>query len=85
LRSWITDDGPERPYQQGMLAGLLPPDELLARARPRLDDGSLMFCGTCGTQGGIRPAALFRYELEDPVLGRTIGSSYTVQRLPLVS
>ena len=29
-----------------------------------------MFCGTLGAKGGIRPAARFEMELDDPVLKR---------------
>jgi hypothetical protein len=85
LRSWITEDGIEVPYQEGSLDGLLPSDELLARAHPPLTDGTLMFCGTCSAQGGIRPTTAFRYELEDPILGRTIAGRYVMRTLPLIS
>jgi hypothetical protein len=81
LRSWI--DG-ETLYQEGTLSGLLHPDELLPSAEPTLDDGTLIFCGTFAALGGIRPAATFRYEISDPVLGRTIGDGYTLRDLPLV-
>ncbi len=82
LRSWIDDDVL---YQQGTLDGLVPANELLARTKPPLTEGTLMFCGTLAAQGGIRPASAFRYELEDPVLRRTIASRYTTRILPLIS
>lgn len=85
LRSWITTDGSEALYQEGTLDELLPADELIARAEPPLADGTVMFCGTLAARGGIRPAAVFRYELEDPVLGRTIDGRYSVRILPLIS
>ena len=86
LRSWVRTNGTELAYQQGTLAALLAPDELLERAEPPLaDDGTLMFCGTVPAQGGIRPASAFRYELEDPVLRRTIGGRYVMRILPLVN
>jgi hypothetical protein len=50
-----------------------------------MGDGTVMFCGTFAAIGGIRPAARFRYELEDPVLGRRIGAGYAMRPLPLVS
>jgi hypothetical protein len=82
LRSWVDDDVA---YQEGPLAGLLHPDSLRPLAQPQLRDGTLMFCGTLAAIGGIRPAERFRYELADPVLGRSIGSAYTMVTLPLVS
>ncbi len=48
-------------------------------------DGTLMFCGTFAAIGGIRPAERFRYELEDPLLGRKLAAGYMMRPLPLVS
>ena len=83
LRSWIDDERSlpgghaERPDA--------PPRSSLPQAEPPLDDGTLMFCGTFGAIGGVRPAGEFRYELADPVLGRAIGGRYEMRSLPLVS
>lgn len=85
LRSWITADGSEVLYQEGAVEGLLPADDLLARAEPPLTDGTVMFCGTLAAIGGVRPAPTFRYELEDPILGRTIAGRYAMRELPLIS
>jgi hypothetical protein len=85
LRSWITTEAAEHAYQDATLAGLLHPDDLMAGAKPPLDDGTLMFCGTVPVEGGIRPASVFRYELHDPLLGRTIASRYTVRLLPVIN
>lgn len=82
LRSWIDGDVL---YQEGPLSNLMKPEELSARAEPPPADGTLMFCGTLGAIGGIRPSHEFRYELADPVLGRAIRSSYEMRSLPLVS
>lgn len=82
LRSWI-DSGVL--YQEGALEALLHPDELLPLARPPVDEGTLMFCGTVATIGGIRPTPTFRYQLTDPVLRRTIDGGYDIHPLPLVS
>lgn len=82
LRSWI-DDGVL--YQEGTLDALLHPDELLRLAEPPLDNQMLLFCGTFPAIGGIRPAAAFRYELTDPVLGRTLRGNYTIRPLPLIN
>jgi hypothetical protein len=82
LRSWIDDDVL---YQDGALATLLHPDELVPLAQPPVVDGTLIFCGTIPVIGGIRSAAAFRYQLVDPVLGRTIEGAYLHRLLPLVS
>jgi uncharacterized protein DUF2848 len=84
LRSWIREGGAEVPYQEGSLASLLSAAELMAKAEPSLVDGSIMFCGTFEARGGIRPSDSFRFELEDPVRGRSIGAAYSVSSLPLV-
>ena len=44
-----------------------------------------MFCGTLGAIGGIRPAAQFTAQLEDPVLGREMRCEYGVDVLAVVS
>lgn len=82
LRSWIGDG---ELYQEGALAGLMHPDDLLGLAGPELADGTLMFCGTFAAIGGIRPGTPFRYELRDAVLGRAIEGRYAMRELPLVS
>ena len=50
-----------------------------------LPAGSLMFCGTLGAIGGVRPAARFEMELHDPVLGRSLKAGYTVEVLPVIA
>ena len=67
---------------------MLQPMELIARytnGGNRLPENTLMFCGTVPVQGGIRPADSFECELEDPVLGRRLRSSYAVKALPILS
>ena len=44
-----------------------------------------MFCGTLGAKGGIRPAARFEMELEDPVLKRRMTHAYDVVDLPVIT
>jgi len=46
--------------------------------------GTVMFCGTLGAIGGIRPAAQFTALIEDPVLGREMSCEYDVKVLPVV-
>jgi hypothetical protein len=43
-----------------------------------------MFCGTLAAIGGIRPSSAFKFELEDPVLGRSLTHGYEVTELPIV-
>jgi hypothetical protein len=49
-----------------------------------LEDGTLMFCGTHAVKGGIRPSEHFAFELEDPILGRTIRHAYDIRSLPVL-
>jgi hypothetical protein len=82
LRSWA--DG--FLYQEGTTAALLDPRELIERyASGTLPDETAMFCGTLPAIGGIRPAGIFAFELDDPVLGRSIRHEYRIRTLPLVS
>lgn len=88
LRSWIVEDGDRVLYQEGQVAGMLPPDVLIAKfsgnGAGRLPDGTAMFCGTFAAKGGIRPSSRFEMELEDPVLRRTISHSYGMTELPIL-
>jgi hypothetical protein len=74
-------------YQEGRLAALRHPADLIARwaGGAELPAGSAMFCGTISAIGGIRPADRFGMELHDPVLKRTISHSYDIEVLPVVS
>ena len=86
LRAFATIDGARVLYQEGALASLRTPADLIAR-RPegRLLPGTLTFGGTLSAIGGIRPATRFEIELEDPVAGRSIRHAYDVACLPVVS
>lgn len=85
LRASVPDAaGGWRLYQEGAAAGLRRPDELLALAGG-LAPGTAMLCGTVPAIGGIRPAAAFRMELDDPVLGRTIRHEYRIADMPVVA
>jgi hypothetical protein len=57
------------------------PEDLMGRYP--LKPGYAMFCGTLAAKGGIRPAARFDMELEDPVLKRKLAHGYTIQALPV--
>lgn len=86
LRSYAVDGGRRELYQEGTVAAMLDPLDLIAAYRKDsglLPAGTLMFCGTLPAKGGIRPAERFEFELDDPVLGRKIEHGYDVLRLPV--
>jgi len=85
LRSHAVIAGKRELYQEGTLEAMLPVDELIKRGFEggRLPDGCAMFGGTFAAKGGIRPASRFEFELEDPVLKRTIHHAYDVLTLPV--
>lgn len=87
LRSWAVIDGKRMLYQEGAVSGLRSPDDLMQRYsnQASLPPGTLMFGGTLGAIGGIRPAARFEMELEDPVLKRKISHAYDIEALPVVA
>jgi hypothetical protein len=85
LRSFATIDGQRLAYQDGTLSGMRPPADLIARYGSALASNTVMYCGTFGAIGGIRPATRFEMELEDPVLGRTLKHAYDISVLPVVS
>ena len=86
LRAWATIEGERLIYQEGALAALRTPADLIGR-RPDgpLAPGTVMFGGTLSAIGGIRPGTRFEMELEDPVLGRAMHHGYAVACLPVVS
>ncbi len=77
LRSWA--DG--ELYQEGPVTAMRSPEDLLSRYP--LKPGWVMFCGTLAAKGGIRPAKVFRMELEDPVRRRKLTHEYRVNVLPV--
>jgi hypothetical protein len=88
LRSYATIDGQKQIYQDGSVSQMMRPTDLIAKymnGGDRLPEGTLMFCGTVPVHGGIRPADSFECELEDPVLGRKLRSSYSIKALPVLS
>ena len=87
LRAWIKVNGDWVTYQQGTLASLLTPMDLLARYfgdRP-VSEGFAMSCGTLSAIGGIRPASEFRMALHDPLLNRTLEHHYVTGTLPVIA
>jgi hypothetical protein len=86
LRSWAWIDGARVLYQEGTLDSMLPVKQLIEGCfgSAGLPDGCAMFGGTFAAKGGIRPASRFEYELEDPVLKRSIRHGYDVIVLPVL-
>lgn len=87
LRSWGIFDGKRLLYQEGAAAAIREPADLLRRYLGHdgaLPAATVMFCGTFGAKGGVRPASRFEMELEDPVLGRKVACGYDIEALPVV-
>jgi hypothetical protein len=86
LRSHAWIGGKRVLYQEGTLDSMLPVAELIRRGfgAKGLPDGCAMFGGTFAAKGGIRPASRFEFELEDPVLKRSIRHAYDVIELPVL-
>ena len=87
LRSFIQEDGQRVLYQEGPLAKIRDPRELIFgwKDEKRLPMGAAMFCGTMPAIGAIRSSSRFEMELDDPVLGRKIRHAYAIEALPVIS
>ncbi|MBI3710086.1 MAG: DUF2848 domain-containing protein [Proteobacteria bacterium] len=86
LRAYAVIGSDRRLYQEGAVALMRDPVELMdlyCGKGKRLPAGSAMFSGTLAAIGGIRPAASFEMELEDPVLKRKIAHRYRIVTLPI--
>jgi hypothetical protein len=86
LRAHVSIDGKRLKYQEGPLSTMRNPADLMARAggEAKFVTGTVMFCGTLGAIGGIRPAAQFTAVLVDPVRGREMSCDYAIDVLPVV-
>lgn len=88
LRSWIVEHTGAKPvlYQEGSLAMIRPLNTLIEghAGGNALEVGSVLFCGTFPAIGGVRPAASFSGEIEDPVLKRKLRFSYDIEVLPVI-
>ena len=83
LRSFAVIGGKRVAYQEGTVAAMRHPEDLIGRyAKSGLAEGTMMFCGTLSVHGGVRAASRFEFELEDPVRGRKIQHGYDVVSLP---
>lgn len=86
LRSFATINEERVLYQEGRLDGMLGVDDLIARGFDggKLPDGCAVFGGTFAAKGGIRSATRFEFEIDDPVLKRSIRHGYDVIELPVL-
>src|SRR5204862_2745996 len=86
LRAFAWINGERVLYQEGTLDHMLPVKDLIERGfgGKGLPDGCAMFGGTFAAKGGIRPADRFEFEMEDPVLKRTIRHGYDVVTMPVL-
>src|SRR2546423_2159687 len=85
IRSYATIDGARVIYQEGPLALMRDPVDLMTRYGRPFVANTVLMCGTIGAQGGIRPAARFEMELEDPVLRRRMTHAYDILSLAVVT
>jgi hypothetical protein len=85
IRSHAVIGGGRVVYQEGPLAAMRHPDDLIARYGKALAPNTIMFCGTLGAKGGIRPASRFEMELHDPVLNRRMTHAYDIIDLPVIT
>jgi hypothetical protein len=87
LRAHVIENGERKLYQEGGVTAMLAPLDLIGRCLgggARLPEHTLMYCGTLAARGGVRPTERFEYEIEDPVLGRSIAHAYSVRILPIM-
>jgi len=84
LRSFVSDGGTRRLYQEGPVTNMRSPEELirLYTGGDRLAPGTAMFCGTFAAHGELSYSGSFEMELEDPVLGRKLSHGYRIVQLP---
>jgi hypothetical protein len=79
LRAFVGGD--RRPYQEGPVAALLAPEDILARAAERaggIGPGTLVFSGTLPLLGELSCSDSFAAELADERTGRRLSLQYAV-------
>lgn len=86
LRSWLWEDGKRRLYQEGTVARMRTPVDLVQRwtGGPKLPAGTVMFCGTLPLAGELGAGEAFEVELEDPARRRLLSHRYAIRHLPTV-
>jgi hypothetical protein len=85
LRAWAVRDGTRELYQQSAVTAMMSPPALIREytGSDKLPEGSAMFSGTLPAIGGLRPAQRFEFELEDPILRRSLRHAYAIRTLPI--
>lgn len=87
LKSYAVENNERRLYQEGGVASMLSPDDLMAKLQATegttFQSGDVMMGGTMPAIGGIKSAGRFEFELVDPVLGRKISHGYDIETLPI--
>lgn len=83
MRSWRSRNGERELYQEGGVASLLHPLELIDRygSGPVLPTGSVLFGGTLPVKAALGHGEAFELELHDPLLGRSLRHAYRVEVL----
>lgn len=85
LRSWMTSGGKKMLYQEDPLAAILDVDGIFSTmpGGDGLDtEGMVVFSGTVASKMGMVYGDRFDFEMDDPVLKRSIGHGYSVRVLP---
>jgi hypothetical protein len=85
IRAYATIGGERLLYQEGPLAAMRDPVDLMTRYGRPFVANTIIFCGTLGAKGGIRSGSRFEMELDDPVLKRRMTHAYDVVDLPVIS
>ncbi len=93
LRAYITENGERVLYQEGSLANVRRPEDLISAyldeqrsvVEESLPEGTVIFCGALPAIGGIRPSPRFEMQLEDPVRAKQIEHTVDIKVLPTVS
>jgi hypothetical protein len=82
IRSFVEIDGHRRLHQEGRVAAMLAPSNLIGRYEADVGPftpGTAIFGGTLAALGPMEAADVFEVELTDPVLQRTLRHRYRVR------
>ena len=88
LRSFVTIEGDRQIYQEGELSSMMGIETLINKYSSsfgKINNNSVMFCGTLAAIGGIRPSNSFEMELFDPTDQLSITHSYDLVSLPNIT
>ena len=84
LRGWLACRQSGLPFEE-VVVPLYDQDWDKRREGADFAPGTLMYCGTLGAIGGIRPSSSFAMELYDPRSGRSLRHQYAIEVLPEVA